>query len=60
MNNGEAIGSGGQMGAGIDPNVVKQLITGLNTFNTSLAQNIDKLQTPSSRLNLILQMLMLI
>ena len=50
MNNGEAIGSGGQ--AGIDPNVVKQLITGLNTFNTSLAQNIDKLQNTKFQIKL--------
>ena len=52
MNNGEAIGSGGQMGAGIDPNVVKQLITGLNTFNTSLAQNIEKLQNTKFQIKL--------
>ena len=52
MNNGEAIGSGGQAGAGIDPNVVKQLITGLSTFNTSLAQNIEKLQNTKFQIKL--------
>ena len=45
MNKGEAVGEGGgQMVAAIDPNVVKQLVTGLNSFNTSLSQNIEKLQ----------------
>jgi hypothetical protein len=53
MNRGEAVGGGGgQMVAAIDPSVVKQLITGLNGFNTTLSQNIDKLQNTKFQIKL--------
>lgn len=52
MNRGEDVGGGGQMIAAIDPGVVKQLITGLNNFNTSLSQNIDKLKNTKFQIKL--------